>query len=129
MKKFQSLLSKVPSIKAIVVWGADKLPAEVNGDSRIMTWTQFLELGKDVPEAVIEDKVSKQKPGKCACLIYTSGTTGNPKGVMLSHDNLIWGSLALLKVIVGSMEVGPDDRIVSFLPLSHIAGMAFDMLF
>jgi len=69
------------------------------------------------------------RPGHCVTLIYTSGTTGPPKvrpslppslpqAVMLSHDNLTW---------VGAMvgyhftDRRPEDRLVSYLPLSHIA--------
>jgi long-chain acyl-CoA synthetase len=49
-------------------------------------------------------------------LIYTSGTTGNPKGVMLSHDNLISNVKAGHKHI----DFGPDDTFLSLLPLSHV---------
>lgn len=68
------------------------------------------------------------KPGTCAVLIYTSGTTGHPKGVMLSHDNLIFnGSSAcidVLKGLEGENAVIPEEmRLVSYLPLSHIAGL------
>lgn len=55
-------------------------------------------------------------PQQLATIIYTSGTTGNPKGVMLSHANLLlnaWGSLQ-------TFDVFPDDTFLSFLPLSHI---------
>ena len=55
-------------------------------------------------------------PQQLASIIYTSGTTGNPKGVMLSHANLLynaWGSLQTFDVFV-------DDILLSFLPLSHI---------
>ena len=68
----------------------------------------------------------------CCCLIYTSGTTGNPKGVMLSHDNINFNCASLSADVLGSMPPDemispPDSRIVSYLPLSHIAGLMFDL--
>ena len=64
----------------------------------------------------------------CAVLIYTSGTTGNPKGVMLSHDNIIFNSsvtsLESIQNTPNYQNIELEDmRIVSYLPLSHIAGM------
>ncbi|MFC1545795.1 AMP-dependent synthetase/ligase [Pseudomonadota bacterium] len=50
-----------------------------------------------------------------ATLIYTSGTTGNPKGVMLTHKNLLTDVTAGL----GGVPIWPDDRFLSFLPVSH----------
>lgn len=81
-------------------------------------------------DEVISAKIVAQKPGQCCCLIYTSGTTGNPKGCMLSHDNLAWEAQAIMKQteIEQPEAVGPHNRIVSYLPLSHIAGLAFDLL-
>ena len=66
----------------------------------------------------------------CANLIYTSGTTGNPKGCMISHDNLTWESLVMKETLVKDKPnaIGPHNRVVSYLPLSHIAGLAFDIL-
>ena len=43
-----------------------------------------------MPDYEVQWRIEKQKPGNCAALIYTSGTTGNPKGVMISHDNVTW---------------------------------------
>ena len=55
-------------------------------------------------------------PGSLATLAYTSGTTGRPKGVMLSHHNILWNAEAVLKAIPGYRE----DVYLSFLPLSHV---------
>ena len=54
-------------------------------------------------------------PDALATIVYTSGTTGHPKGVMLSHRNILWNAEASLKLI----PARPDDRFLSFLPLSH----------
>ncbi|MDQ6959089.1 MAG: long-chain fatty acid--CoA ligase [Mariprofundaceae bacterium] len=62
-----------------------------------------------------EINVEKPKRDDVATLIYTSGTTGNPKGVMLTHGNLLSDVTAELAVI----PVFPDDVFLSFLPLSH----------
>ncbi len=51
-----------------------------------------------------------------ATIVYTSGTTGKPKGVMLSHGNILWNAYAG----VHSVEVRTDDLFLSFLPLSHM---------
>ncbi|EGV20426.1 AMP-dependent synthetase/ligase [Thiocapsa marina] len=54
-------------------------------------------------------------PDALATIVYTSGTTGHPKGVMLSHRNILWNAEASLKLI----PARPEDRFLSFLPLSH----------
>ncbi len=57
------------------------------------------------------------RPNDIATLIYTSGTTGPPKGVELSHANLI----AAFSAIVDLLDMQPDDRVTSYLPHAHIA--------
>jgi len=55
------------------------------------------------------------EPDALASIVYTSGTTGSPKGVMLSHRNMLWVAQAAL----GLFDVAPEDVFLSFLPLSH----------
>ena len=57
-------------------------------------------------------------PDDPAMLMYTSGTTGMPKGVLLSHANMLAGARA----VAASLELGADDRVLSSLPLYHING-------
>ena len=130
LKRFTDNLDKLARVKAFVVWGEKQLPAQFQGDKRFFLWKDFLKHGQDVPEESIHEKMAKQKPGECCCLIYTSGTTGNPKGCMLSHDNFVWQTLACLDVVARTQPeaLGVHNRILSYLPLSHIAGYCFDIL-
>ena len=57
------------------------------------------------------------RPDDLATIVYTSGTTGPPKGAMITHRNII----ETLNAITSIVAIGPDDRFLSFLPLSHIA--------
>ncbi len=68
------------------------------------------------PRAVREG-AAQVKAEELATLIYTSGTTGDPKGVMLSHRNLVSNVLGSLAAFSG---IGPGDTALSFLPLCHV---------
>jgi long-chain-fatty-acid--CoA ligase ACSBG len=127
LKRFN--FAQLPRVKAFVVWGEKALPSDTK-DSRVYLWSDFLKLGGDVKDQVILEKAMRQKPGECACLIYTSGTTGNPKGCMLSHDNLCWEPIQMMIAVKQSDPSIPDTshRVVSYLPLSHIAGLTVDIM-
>lgn len=56
-------------------------------------------------------------PERVASIVYTSGTTGPPKGVVLTHDNIMW----VLRSMLSFLEVREGERFLSFLPLSHVA--------
>ncbi len=72
-------------------------------------------LGRAEPE-LIARRAAQAKPEDLATLIYTSGTTGPPKGVMLSHRNILSNVAAGLRVF----DLRDTDTSLSFLPLSHI---------
>ena len=70
----------------------------------------------DVDEGLLAEKRDSIKEEELATIIYTSGTTGNPKGVMLSHKNII----SILKSVMDIFPLQPGDRVLSFLPMCHV---------
>jgi len=112
---------RLPHLKAIVQYKG-KLSEQY---PNVYEWEEFLKLGDEVETSVVEEKIKSQRPEHCALLIYTSGTTGNPKGVMLSHDNLTFTSRALERSY-GRLDYG-KERGISYLPLSHIAAQMTDI--
>jgi long-chain acyl-CoA synthetase len=82
------------------------------------SWKDLLELGKDkTNQTDVEERKEAVKPEDLATLIYTSGTTGKPKGVMLSHKNIVSNVLAAKKRV--PLKDG-EDIALSFLPICHI---------
>ena len=106
-RKLEPVLPDVTTLKAIYVFD------ETDGDYKFLD--QLIELGKENqdPEKLKALKDAIQ-PGDMATIIYTSGTTGNPKGVMLSHSNIV-GQLENLK----TTPSGWSKTSLSFLPLCH----------
>jgi len=81
-------------------------------------WNSFLNIGKDeINQSKVEDLKSKAKPSDLATIIYTSGTTGTPKGVMLSHQNLVDNIFATADRL--DLE-GKNKRVISYLPICHV---------
>jgi len=89
----------------------------IDDDSEI-GWNSFLELGKDkTTQTKVEELKNSVKPSDLATIIYTSGTTGTPKGVMLSHENIVQN----IKVTADRLNIeGPGKRTISYLPVSHV---------
>ncbi|TRY84934.1 hypothetical protein DNTS_004025 [Danionella cerebrum] len=60
------------------------------------------------------------KPEDMALICFTSGTTGNPKGAMITHRNVVSNCAAFIKVTQSTLNLGPQDVLISFLPLAHM---------
>ncbi|CAM9669890.1 unnamed protein product [Scytosiphon promiscuus] len=130
LSKFVGASSSLKSVKAIVVYRGD-VPDGTDCGFPVYTWKQFMELGHDIPDSSIEERITAQKPGHCCSLIYTSGTTGPPKAVMISHDNVTWTaearSCSHLTTICSPFGWDHTERNISYLPLSHVAGQLLDL--
>jgi long-subunit acyl-CoA synthetase (AMP-forming) len=111
LAKFKKIKDQLPDLKAIVLMnGSDP-------DPMVHAWNELPKLAEKVSDKELEERIKAQKPDDCCTLIYTSGTTGNPKGVMITHDNITWTAQQVITLIKGNHE----DQIISYLPLSHIA--------
>ncbi|PAC26401.1 long-chain fatty acid--CoA ligase [Flectobacillus sp. BAB-3569] len=81
-------------------------------------WTEILDLANGNDVDTLEPYKAAVQPEDLLTLIYTSGTTGKPKGVMLTHNNIISNVEGLIKG--KHLELEEGDRALSFLPLCHI---------
>jgi long-chain acyl-CoA synthetase len=85
----------------------------------VLTLKAVLDKGRALAGAeprLYDELVARVKPGDEATLIYTSGTTGVPKGVVLTHDNIV----SNIKTSASIIPFSSEDTVLSFLPLSHI---------
>jgi len=81
-------------------------------------WSELLDIGKDKPhQATVQKRKDEVNPADLATIIYTSGTTGVPKGVMLSHHNVVSNVLSSSKRL--PLTIG-EASALSFLPVCHI---------
>ncbi len=103
-EELRELVDEVPSLQGVyALEGGDEIPS----------------LWDLLPDEVIQAPEAKPDPEELAVLMYTSGTTGDAKGVMLSHRNITSNVLGILETI----EVGPEDRLVTIVPWYHIYGL------
>jgi long-chain acyl-CoA synthetase len=112
--KIREIRAELPALVHVMAMSADAV-----GDG-VIGWKEVYALGEEAERAGegkdFRAEALTARPDDLATIIYTSGTTGDPKGVMLSHDN-IWFNV---KSALIAFDLGPEDITLSFLPLSHI---------
>ena len=110
LERVAKVRDELPTLKTVVL---------IKGEptTEVVRWDDLLAFEPvDLAEA---SKVAE--PEDLATLIYTSGTTGPPKGVMITHYNVLWTGVSLLRGFGLDLEKLQGMRVVSYLPMAHIA--------
>ncbi len=107
--KINELRPEVPSLKGI--FSFDKLPG-------VQHWSELTASATPELEAKVKEVAAGIPEEHLATIIYTSGTTGTPKGVMLTHKNIV-SNVKFSKASFPFPDA-PETRVLSFLPLNHI---------
>ncbi len=110
LPKFQEAAKGLPKLEHVIVLDRE-------GGDRLLTLADVEASGSGFDAATTADAI---KPGDLLTLIYTSGTTGPPKGVQLSHANVMHGCRGLAELV----ELPIGTRVISWLPTAHIAERA-----
>jgi len=110
--RIESIKDTVPSLELIVCMDPRPRPGALS-----LRDVQKIGLDRLAVDRSDHDRLAALvKPDDIATIVYTSGTTGNPKGAMLTHDNMVQSILGSAKVL----DTSPEDIALSFLPLSHV---------
>ncbi len=113
LRVFSEPVGKAPFVKGLIIWGAKELPPG-RSDLRVLSFDAASALSA---EPALPPKRSIDLD--LAAIVYTSGSTGEPKGVMLTHRNMLTASLS----ISSYLEMQKDDVIINVLPFSFDYGL------
>jgi long-chain acyl-CoA synthetase len=117
-----AVADETPTVKKVIVF--DPRGCRHYEDARLLSWSDFIDQSladaKEEP-ALFEDAMQSVDPKAGAMVVYTSGTTGQPKGALISNQNV----MRLAKDCAELFEAEPSDTLLSYLPLCHVAEKIF----
>ncbi len=128
LEKIKQIVDELPSLQTVILMDAATGPSTgrpLGAKVALVPWDGFLQGGRAALRSLageIDKRLERLGHEDLATIMYTSGTTGNPKGVMLTHGNLVSNASA-------SLEVQPLDYshvLLNWLPLSHIFARTVD---
>jgi long-chain acyl-CoA synthetase len=117
LSRWESLRSEMPHLRHLVLLDGAVISESAD---RVISWQELLARGKAalaIEPDLVEKRTRDIRPSDIATMIYTSGTTGFPKGVIFTHQNLLWTTESARR----AFDLPDNLRLVSYLPLAHIA--------
>ena len=132
LDKVQQIRGELPGLAGVVAFDErppsppTHLPQRGEGRNGAIGWSAFLQRGR-LARAGLQGELARRQadlqPGDLATIIYTSGTTGNPKGVMLTQQNLLSNAQSFAQI----SPLGPWSLFFNWLPFSHIYARTVDI--
>ncbi|WP_307831755.1 AMP-dependent synthetase/ligase [Prauserella cavernicola] len=123
LRRWRPVLDSLPALRAVVVLDGAVAPG---GDARFVGYDDLMLGGAELhrgDRAQLERWTDAVRAADPVTMIYTSGTTGAPKGVVLSHANVLYQAAA--QELLNPVE--PNPRLVAYLPLAHVAERVLGM--
>lgn len=105
--KIKNIKNEIPSLQHLFTF--DEM-------ADFVSWKYIFDLASSTPESEVEKRMEKVKRSDLVTIIYTSGTTGNPKGVMLSHNNI----LTNIDGCIPRIPADNNSDVLTFLPVCHV---------
>ncbi|MBW3113081.1 MULTISPECIES: AMP-binding protein [Bacillaceae] len=116
-KPGELMSKKLPFLKNVIVLGENSYPGTYS-------WQDILDKGKETDDKELDERLSSLSPQDVINMQYTSGTTGFPKGVMLTHSNIVNNGYN----IAGCMRLSQKDRLCIPVPFFHCFGCVLGVL-
>lgn len=110
LQKLLGMKAELPNVRKVILFHGSFR------DEWVMSFAEFLQLGKGVSDAEFYNRAVSVTPQDSAGIVYTSGTTGVPKGAVLTHDNITFTAQSARL----SIDVHEGDETFLFLPLAHV---------
>ncbi len=115
LRKWEQIAKRINSVESVICIDAGE------SSKPVLDWDSFLHLGLEkfgASSTYFEERIHQVTPETLATVVYTSGTTGEPKGAMLTHQQI----MSEVEDITRAFPISPVDSSLCFLPFAHVLG-------